>query len=174
MKTKRFGKSPFCFLSLGSEGRWRNNCSVQIKTMPLSLRKISPEAAWTEEAHAYFSKALATAMSKYSLLCLCSAQDTSMASNPKGGYKTDEPNEEAISAKWIIRTTERAILSRRHFFDFRPVGRQLGVRENAPVFTSRRKFKNKKIFLKFLSEKCTMILHLSVFSKGLSRKVRGT
>lgn len=143
-------KIPFCFLSLGSEGREEQLLRTD-QDNALVYEDV-PEAL-AEEAHAYFLK-LGTAMVEVLLACdFASCPGDIMASNPK--WVQPMSKWKSYFSEWIIRPTEEAILSATIFFDFRPVAGSLGLGETLSLHIYE-EIQNKKIFLNFLAKNALM------------------
>lgn len=143
-------KIPFCFLSLGSEGREEQLLRTD-QDNALVYEDV-PEAL-EEEAHAYFLK-LGTAMVEVLLACgFASCPGDIMASNPK--WVQPMSKWKGYFSEWIIRPTEEAILSATIFFDFRAVGGNLGLAETLSLHIYE-EIQKKKIFLNFLAKNALM------------------
>jgi CBS domain-containing protein len=141
---------PFCFLSLGSEGREEQLLRTD-QDNALVYEDV-PEAL-AEEAHAYFLK-LGTAMVEVLLACgFASCPGDIMASNPK--WVQPMSKWKSYFSEWIIRPTEEAILSATIFFDFRPVAGNLRLGETLSLHIYE-EIQNKKIFLNFLAKNALM------------------
>ncbi|MDG1277024.1 MAG: DUF294 nucleotidyltransferase-like domain-containing protein [Algoriphagus sp.] len=143
-------KIPFCFLSLGSEGREEQLLRTD-QDNALVYEDV-PEAL-AEQAHAYFLK-LGTAMVEVLLACgFASCPGDIMASNPK--WVQPMSKWKGYFSEWIIRPTEEAILSATIFFDFRPIAGNLGLGETLSLHIYE-EIQKKKIFLNFLAKNALM------------------
>jgi len=141
---------PFCFLSLGSEGREEQLLRTD-QDNALVYEDV-PEAL-ADEAQAYFLK-LGTAMVEVLLACgFASCPGDIMASNPK--WVQPISKWKAYFSEWIIRPTEEAILSATIFFDFRPVAGNLGLGETLSLHIYE-EIQKKQIFLNFLAKNAMM------------------
>ncbi len=141
---------PFCFLSLGSEGREEQLLRTD-QDNALVYEDV-PEAL-AEEAHAYFLR-LGTAMVEVLLACgFASCPGDIMASNPK--WVQPMSIWKGYFSEWIIRPTEEAILSATIFFDFRPIAGNLGLGEALSLHIYE-EIQKKKIFLNFLAKNALM------------------
>jgi CBS domain-containing protein len=143
-------KIPFCFLSMGSEGREEQLLRTD-QDNALVYENV-PEAL-AEEAQEYFLK-LGTAMVEVLLACgFASCPGDIMASNPK--WVQPISKWKSYFSEWIIRPTEEAILSSTIFFDFRPVAGYLGLGERLSSHIYE-EIQKKKIFLNFLAKNALM------------------
>jgi len=143
-------KIPFCFLSMGSEGREEQLLRTD-QDNALVYEDV-PEAL-AEEAQEYFLK-LGTAMVEVLLACgFASCPGDIMASNPK--WVQPISKWKSYFSEWIIRPTEEAILSSTIFFDFRPVAGYLGLGERLSSHIYE-EIQKKKIFLNFLAKNALM------------------
>ncbi|WP_075350057.1 DUF294 nucleotidyltransferase-like domain-containing protein [Algoriphagus marinus] len=143
-------KIPFCFLSLGSEGREEQLLRTD-QDNALVYGDV-PEAL-ADQAQAYFLK-LGTAMVEVLLACgFASCPGDIMASNPKWVQPMSKWKE--YFSEWIIRPTEEAILSATIFFDFRPIAGNLGLGETLSLHIYE-EIQKKKIFLNFLAKNAMM------------------
>jgi CBS domain-containing protein len=143
-------KIPFCFLSMGSEGREEQLLRTD-QDNALVYEDV-PEAL-TEKAHTYFLK-LGTAMVEVLLACgFASCPGDIMASNPK--WVQPISKWKSYFSEWIIRPNEEAILSSTIFFDFRPVAGNLGLGERLSLHIFE-EIQKKKIFLNFLAKNALM------------------
>ncbi len=143
-------KIPFCFLSLGSEGREEQLLRTD-QDNALVYQDVSENLV--EEAHAYFLK-LGTAMVEVLLACgFASCPGDIMASNPK--WVQPMSKWKSYFSEWVIRPTEEAILSATIFFDFRPVAGNLRLGETLSLHIYE-EIQNKKIFLNFLAKNALM------------------
>lgn len=143
-------KIPFCFLSLGSEGREEQllrtdqDNALVYEDVPEGLK---------EEAQTYFLK-LGTAMVEVLLASgFASCPGDIMASNPK--WVQPMSKWKSYFSEWIIRPTEEAILSATIFFDFRPIAGTLSLSEELSLHIYE-EIQNKKIFLNFLAKNALM------------------
>lgn len=143
-------KIPFCFLSLGSEGREEQLLRTD-QDNALVYEDV-PEAL-ADQAAAYFLK-LGTAMVEVLLACgFASCPGDIMASNPK--WVQPMSKWKNYFSEWIIRPTEEAILSATIFFDFRPIAGNLGLGEELSLHIYE-EIQKKKIFLNFLAKNALM------------------
>jgi CBS domain-containing protein len=143
-------KIPFCFLSLGSEGREEQLLRTD-QDNALVYEDVPENLA--QEAHAYFLK-LGTAMVEVLLACgFASCPGDIMASNPK--WVQPMSKWKSYFSEWVIRPTEEAILSATIFFDFRPVAGNLRLGETLSLHIYE-EIQNKKIFLNFLAKNALM------------------
>jgi len=143
-------KIPFCFLSMGSEGREEQLLRTD-QDNALVYENV-PEAL-AEQAQEYFLK-LGTAMVEVLLACgFASCPGDIMASNPK--WVQPISKWKSYFSEWIIRPTEEAILSSTIFFDFRPVAGYLGLGERLSSHIYE-EIQKKKIFLNFLAKNALM------------------
>jgi CBS domain-containing protein len=143
-------KIPFCFLSLGSEGREEQLLRTD-QDNALVYEDVPENLA--QEAHAYFLK-LGTAMVEVLLACgFASCPEDIMASNPK--WVQPMSKWKSYFSEWVIRPTEEAILSATIFFDFRPVAGNLRLGETLSLHIYE-EIQNKKIFLNFLAKNALM------------------
>ncbi len=141
---------PFCFLSLGSEGREEQLLRTD-QDNALVYEDV-PEAL-EEAAHAYFLK-LGTAMVEVILACgFAPCPGDIMASNPK--WVQPMSKWKSYFSEWIIRPTEEAILSSTIFFDFRAVAGNLGLGETLSLHIYE-EIQKKKVFLNFLAKNALM------------------
>jgi CBS domain-containing protein len=143
-------KIPFCFLSMGSEGREEQLLRTD-QDNALVYEDVAEALA--EEAQEYFLK-LGTAMVEVLLACgFASCPGDIMASNPK--WVQPISKWKSYFSEWIIRPTEEAILSSTIFFDFRPVAGYLGLGERLSSHIYE-EIQKKKIFLNFLAKNALM------------------
>jgi CBS domain-containing protein len=143
-------KIPFCFLSLGSEGREEQLLRTD-QDNALVYEDVPENLA--QQARAYFLK-LGTAMVEVLLACgFASCPGDIMASNPK--WVQPMSKWKSYFSEWVIRPTEEAILSATIFFDFRPVAGNLRLGETLSLHIYE-EIQNKKIFLNFLAKNALM------------------
>jgi CBS domain-containing protein len=141
---------PFCFLSLGSEGREEQLLRTD-QDNALVYEDV-PEAL-AEAAQAYFLK-LGTAMVEVLLACgFAPCPGDIMASNPK--WVQPMSKWKSYFSEWVIRPTEEAILSSTIFFDFRAVAGNFGLGETLSLHIYE-EIQKKKIFLNFLAKNALM------------------
>jgi len=171
MKTKRFGKIPFCFLALGFWRSWRTICSVRSRQC-LGLTKMFLKAL-TEEAMRT-SKSLARQWSKLLLLVallLCPGT-TIRPSNPKWVTPMSQWKE-LFQRKWIIQTNRGGDPIARQFSLIFGGAATWGWRNAQSSHHEEIQKTKEKIFLNFLAKNATDESPPSrFFSKAVVRKVR--